>query len=70
MADKAYTVGKIEPWTSLDVKGNPYETYRITFTTNLGDVGYVDMARDGFTKEAASEAVAAEAAKLIAVRSL
>lgn len=70
MPEKQYTVGKIEPWTSLDIKGNPYETYRITFTTALGDVGFVDLARDGFTKEAASKAVAAEAAKLIAVRSL
>jgi len=61
---------QVETWTFLDARHNPVEGHKVTFQTDLGMVGSVDIPKADFTPEKVGDRVAEEAAKIDAVMSL
>jgi len=61
---------QVEPWTFLDARKNPVEGYKVTFQTDSGQVGTVDIAKADFTPEKVADQVGEEAAKIDQVMSL
>ena len=68
MANPNFTILTVEPWTALDRRGNPFEAYRVTFSTKDNDVAYVDLPKATYTPELAKQRVSEEADKLIKTR--
>lgn len=67
MANGKYEVKVLPPETTFAIKDGrvPIEVYRLHF--EITDVGryYVDVPKEGFTTEKGSEAIQAEARKII-----
>jgi len=61
---------QVEPWTFLDARKNPVEGYKVTFQSDLGQVGTVDIRKADFNPEKVGDLVAEEASKIDAVMSL
>ena len=59
-----------EPWTFLDARKNPVEGYKVTFRTDLGMVGTIDIAKADFDPETVGDRVAEEASKIDTIMSL
>jgi len=64
MTTKPYTIVSVKRQIILDTSGTPVQGYKIDFTTASGFVGFVEMPVTRYSKEAAQQAVQAEAAKL------
>lgn len=61
---------QVEPWTFLDARHNPVEGYKVTFRTDLGMTGTIDIAKADFAPEKVSDLVGEEAVKIDTVMSL
>lgn len=66
----AYRILNVEPWTFLDVRGNPTPGFRITYTFEGGFVDFVDVAERSYGPEAVKAAIEERIAKHIGVLAL
>ena len=61
---------QVETWTFLDARKNPVEGYKVTFSTDKGMTGTVDISKADFNPDTVADRVGTEAAKIDAVMSL